>query len=212
MALFAGGRCAGMGAGHYVTLDCATHFIARGQIDVPMDAVVRLVGADPGRPRLPVGALRAGRPADAQLHRHAQADPRHSTMTGPVGHGLCRAGRGAASSSPTPTRPRPSPRSTASPPASARRTAASCRACSPSPHRPRGVYLWGGVGRGKSMLMDLAFDSIAAAPKRRTHFAPFMLDVHQRLRAARATEEGDPGHRGGRSSSPTRSSSSPSTR
>ncbi len=55
-----------------------------------------------------------------------------------------------------------------------------------------GVYLWGGVGRGKSMLMDLAYEKIAAAPKCRTHFAPFMLDVHQRLRAARATEEGDP--------------------
>ncbi len=55
-----------------------------------------------------------------------------------------------------------------------------------------GVYLWGGVGRGKSMLMDLAFDHIAVSPKRRTHFAPFMLDVHQRLRAARIGEEGDP--------------------
>ncbi|MEO5809845.1 MAG: AFG1/ZapE family ATPase, partial [Sphingomicrobium sp.] len=37
------------------------------------------------------------------------------------------------------------------------------------PERPCGVYLWGGVGRGKSMLMDLAFDSIAVIPKRRTH-------------------------------------------
>ena len=55
-----------------------------------------------------------------------------------------------------------------------------------------GVYLWGGVGRGKSMLMDLAFDNIAATPKCRTHFAPFMLDVHQRLRAARATDAEDP--------------------
>ncbi|MEA1071882.1 PaaI family thioesterase [Sphingomonas sp. LY160] len=48
MALFAGGRCAGMAEGHYVTLDCATHFIARGKIDVPLDAVVRLVGQTKG--------------------------------------------------------------------------------------------------------------------------------------------------------------------
>jgi uncharacterized protein (TIGR00369 family) len=48
MALFAGGRCAGMAEGHYVTLDCATHFIARGRIGIPLDAVVRLVGQTKG--------------------------------------------------------------------------------------------------------------------------------------------------------------------
>jgi cell division protein ZapE len=55
-----------------------------------------------------------------------------------------------------------------------------------------GVYLWGGVGRGKSMLMDLAFQHIPVRPKRRVHFHAFMLDVHQRIRRAREEGRGDP--------------------
>jgi|tagenome__1003787_1003787.scaffolds.fasta_scaffold20990067_6 cell division protein ZapE len=57
---------------------------------------------------------------------------------------------------------------------------------------PAGVYLWGGVGRGKSMLMDLAFNHIAVEPKRRAHFYAFMLETHLRLRDARMAEQGDP--------------------
>ncbi len=56
----------------------------------------------------------------------------------------------------------------------------------------QGVYLWGGVGRGKSMLMDLFFDVTPANRKRRAHFHEFMLEVHGRAAQLRAARSGDP--------------------
>ncbi len=46
---------------------------------------------------------------------------------------------------------------------------------------PKGLYLWGGVGRGKSMLMDWFFDLVPTADKKRVHFHAFMLDVHRQI-------------------------------
>ena len=60
------------------------------------------------------------------------------------------------------------------------------------PEALRGVYLWGAVGRGKSMLMDLFYDQLTIQRKRRVHFHAFMLDVHARMREVRKSESGDP--------------------
>jgi cell division protein ZapE len=58
--------------------------------------------------------------------------------------------------------------------------------------RPKGVYLHGAVGRGKTMLMDLFFEAVTFAPKRRLHFHEFMVEAHERIQRGRATTDGDP--------------------
>ena len=61
-----------------------------------------------------------------------------------------------------------------------------------APVAPRGLYLHGGVGRGKSMLMDLFFTHTSVHPKRRIHFHEFMLETHARIHAHRQSDPGDP--------------------
>ncbi len=54
---------------------------------------------------------------------------------------------------------------------------------------PKGLYLYGGVGRGKSMLMDLFYDCAPVKAKKRVHFHDFMLDIHARLKVWRGMSQ-----------------------
>jgi len=51
---------------------------------------------------------------------------------------------------------------------------------------PKGIYLWGGVGRGKTMLMDMFFENVQIKEKRRVHFHEFMDEMHSEIAIFRA--------------------------
>jgi len=57
---------------------------------------------------------------------------------------------------------------------------------------PKGLYIHGSVGRGKTMLMDMFHNAVRIKRKRRAHFHEFMADVHERIGQARKKVEGDP--------------------
>ena len=56
----------------------------------------------------------------------------------------------------------------------------------------KGIYLHGPVGRGKTTIMDLFFETLPFAEKRRTHFHEFMLDIHSKIHDLQSQNSTDP--------------------
>ncbi len=60
------------------------------------------------------------------------------------------------------------------------------------PENPRSIYIWGDVGRGKSLLMDTFFDTVPLDKKKRIHFHALMIKVHAQIHAFRKIEDDTP--------------------
>ena len=75
---------------------------------------------------------------------------------------------------------------------------AGCSAARTQDEPVKGLYIYGDVGRGKTMLMDLFFEASPVVRKRRVHFHEFMADVHERVRAFRQKLEARRDRRRGR--------------
>ena len=58
-----------------------------------------------------------------------------------------------------------------------------------APDTPPGIYIWGGVGRGKSLMMDAFFKVSRHRRKRRVHFHEFMREIHTRMRGLSGQED-----------------------
>lgn len=61
-----------------------------------------------------------------------------------------------------------------------------------APPPPEGLYMFGAVGRGKTMLMDLFYETVNVKPRRRLHFHEFMAEVHDTVARLRKAHDGDP--------------------
>ena len=58
-----------------------------------------------------------------------------------------------------------------------------------SPSKPKGLYIWGGVGRGKTFMMDLFFEWLPVEAKKRVHFHRFMSSIHRELHELKGTKD-----------------------
>ena len=200
IALFVCARLHGcLRHGPAVTLDLQSHFIGAGRVGLPLDAEVELL-KETGRMLFLRGLVKQQDASICSFYRHHPQDAcaqnaRSANMTGTLARydALVTGGE---------LRPDADQRAAAVrlqamqdaleavPPRGS--LLWRLMAIKPRPDPVRGLYMFGGVGRGKSMLMDLFYDAVTIDTKVRVHFHEFMQDIHARLRVERDKMQGDP--------------------